>query len=200
MEEAVLRVLQLLLKTIWLVYFAPLEAYRKWIIAAAVFFVASIIWARPQEDEMDRDFKKAQGEKCTFWTRTYPMRQFAIYSVGGVDKQYLRMDQFVSGATGRQAEYVVVNSGMAYVWNTWGKTPKQGVKFWNKPAFFMEYFGVDYIKHKDFRCESWAPVKSKFIAPTDITFRLVSASEFEQDTEYTPFLKAHIRESASEER
>lgn len=40
---------------------------------------------------MDRAFKRAKAETCTFWTRTYPMREFTIYAVGEGEKQYLRM-------------------------------------------------------------------------------------------------------------
>lgn len=146
---------------------------------------------------MDRDLKIAKAEMCTFWTRTYPMREFAIYAVGEGEKQYLRMDKFVSGATGRQAEHIVVNSGMTYVWNTWSKNQKEGVKFRNKPAPFMEYSGIDNIKHKDVRCGSWKAVKWEFIAPKNIKCRPVSSSEFEQDEEYTPVLKAYIDKTLS---
>jgi hypothetical protein len=197
-----LRVIHLLLKTIgvyiWRVYLGPLGPHRGWVLFVIGFFAVLVIREGLQEDQMDRDFNGAGARTCTFWTRTYPMRQFAIYAVGEGEKQYMRMDQFVSGATGRQAEYIIVNSGITYVWNTWNKNPKEGVKFANAPVPFMEYFSVDSIKHKDFRCDSWKPEKGMFFVPGYITFKTVSVEEFVRDEMYTAVLKTYIRESALE--
>jgi hypothetical protein len=192
------RLLRLLLNAfigyIWWFYFSKINAVRAGIILGTGVLLILLAGVSTRQDEMDRDFKGAKAQNCTFWTRTYPMRQFAIYAVGEGEKQYLRMDQFVSGATGRQAEYIIVISGIAYVWNTWSKNPNEGVKFPNPPAPFMEYFSVDSIKYKDFRCDSWIPEKRMFIVPKNITFRTVSVEEFERDEMYTVVLKRYIRQ------
>jgi hypothetical protein len=121
------------------------------------------------------------------------MHEFTIYAVGEGDKQYLRMDHFVSGATGKQAEYIIVRSGITYIWNTWNKNPKEGARFTIPPASFEEYFGINNIKRKDYRCDNWKPEKSTFFTPGYITFRDISVREFERDEMYTPVLKAYIR-------
>ena len=187
----------LLLKTIvvyiWRFLLEALGPHKNWVVPLFAALMFLVLLGHPHEDQMDRDFMAAKSQKCTFWTQTYPMRQFTIYAVGEGENQYLRMDQFVSGATGRQAEYVLVSSGTTYVWNTWSKTAQTGVKFPNVPVPFMEYFGVESIRHKDLTCVSWTPEKGKFLVPGNISFRAVSPDEFERDEMYTPALKIYRR-------
>lgn len=80
---------------------------------------------------------------------------------------------------------------MTYVWTTWNKPPTTGVKFQNAPVPLIEYFGIDNIKHRDFRCESWKPFKNQFVVPDYVTFRPVSGEAFGRDQTYTPVLKEY---------
>src|SRR3954463_2930013 len=79
------------------------------------------------------------GEVCTLSTETYPRHEVTVYAAGEGQNQKLRMNHFIIGGGGRQAEYFIVNSGMTYTWNTWNKNPKEGVTFPNAPVSFREY-------------------------------------------------------------
>lgn len=111
------------------------------------------------------------GEVCTLWTKTYPRHEATVWAVGEGENQKLRMDHFIMGATGRQAEYIIVNSGITYRWNTWNKKPKEGVRFPNTPVPFREYFG---LQNQDLSCNDWKPSEVKFEVPKDINFIAVT--------------------------